>query len=64
MFEYKVITAKDKLFGNRFKPEKLESAINTLGSQGWELTQITNSDSAGMMTSRSEMIMIFKRKKA
>ena len=63
MFEYKVISVKDKLFGNRFSPEKLEQAINELGSQGWELVEIANSDSAGMLTNRSEMIMIFKRKK-
>ncbi len=63
MFEYKVISVKDKFLGNRFSPEKLESAINALGSQGWELIEIANSDSAGMFTNRSEMIMIFKRKK-
>ena len=63
MFEYKVISAKDKLFGNRFNPEKIEKAINLLGSEGWELVEIANSDSAGMLTNRSEMIMIFKRKK-
>lgn len=63
MFEYKVISAKDKLFGNRFNPEKIEKAINLLGNEGWELVEIANSDSAGMLTNRSEMIMIFKRKK-
>ena len=63
MFEYKVISMKDKLFGNRFSTDKLEQAINQLGEQGWELIEIANSDSAGMLTSRSEMIMIFKRKK-
>ncbi len=62
MFEYKVISVKDKLFGNRFSPEKLEKAINTLGSDGWELIEIANSDTAGVFTNRSEMIMIFKRK--
>jgi hypothetical protein len=61
MFEYKVVSVKDKLFGNRFSPEKLEKVINTLGSDGWELIQIANSDSTGMLTNRSEMIMIFKR---
>jgi hypothetical protein len=61
MFEYKVISVKDKLFGNRFDPKKLENAINELGTQGWELIEIANSDSAGMLTSRSEMVMIFKR---
>lgn len=63
MFEYKVISMRDKFFGNRFSPEKLEKAINELGTQGWELIEVTNSDSAGMLTSRSEMIMIFKREK-
>lgn len=63
MFEYKVISVKDKLFGNRFSPEKVEKAINILGSEGWELIEIANSDSAGMLTNRSEMIMIFKKKK-
>ena len=61
MFEYKVISAKDKFFGNRFDPKKLETAINALGREGWELVEIANSDSAGMLTNRSEMIMIFKR---
>lgn len=64
MFEYKVISMKDKLFGNRFSTEKLEQAINQLGAQGWEMIEIANSDSAGMFTNRSEMIMIFKRKKS
>ncbi len=63
MFEYKVISVKDKLFGNRFDPKKLEVAINQLGADRWELVEIANSDSAGMITNRSEMIMIFKRKK-
>lgn len=63
VFEYKVVSVKDKLFGNRFSPEKLEKVINTLGNEGWELIQIANSDSAGMLTNRSEMIMIFKRSK-
>lgn len=62
MFEYKVISVKDKLLGNRFSPDKLEKAINTLGRDGWELIEIANSDSAGMLTNRSEMIMIFKKK--
>lgn len=61
MFEYKVISVKDKLIGNRFSPRKLEEAINTLGSESWELIQIANSDSAGVFTNRSEMVMIFKR---
>lgn len=64
MFEYKVISMKDKLFGNRFSTDKLEQAINQLGAQGWEMIEIANSDSAGIFTNRSEMIMIFKRKKS
>lgn len=64
MFEYKVISMKDKLFGNRFSTDKLEQAINKLGAEGWEMIEIANSDSAGMFTNRSEMIMIFKRKKS
>ena len=61
MFQYKVISVKDKLLGNRFSTDKLEAAINKLGEQGWELVQIANSDSAGMFTNRSEMVLIFKR---
>ena len=62
MFEYKVISMTDKLIGNRFNPAKLEKSINQLGSEGWELVEMINSDSAGMLTNRSEIIMIFKRK--
>lgn len=63
MFEYKVISLKDKFFGEQFDPISLENAINSLGSEGWELIQIANSDTAGIITNRSEMVIIFKRQK-
>lgn len=52
----------DKLIGNSFNPSKLEKSINQPGSEGWELVEMINSDSADMPTNRSEIIMIFKRK--
>lgn len=34
MKEYKVLTQKDRFFGGKFDPEKLESAINSYASAG------------------------------
>lgn len=62
-YEYKVISQRDKFWGNRYNPEEIEAHLNELGEQGWEFVLAINSDSAGVMTNRSEMIMIFKRKK-
>lgn len=37
MKQYRVLTQKDKVFGGKFDPQKLEGALNSFASEGWVL---------------------------
>jgi len=37
MKEYKILTQKDKWFGGKFDPLKLEQAINSYAEEGWRI---------------------------
>ena len=37
---YKVMTQKDRAFGGKFNPEKVEEALNGLAKEGWEVTGV------------------------
>lgn len=65
MFEYKIVTIKDGIFTNDFGSSslKIEELLNSLGREGWELVQSSITDTAGMLTERSEIVFIFKRSK-
>ena len=40
MKEYKVMTQKDRFFGGKFDPEKLENAINAYAAEGWTVISV------------------------
>lgn len=65
MFEYKIVTIKDSIFTNDFGSSslKIEELLNSLGREGWELVQSSITDTAGILTERSEIVFIFKRSK-
>ncbi len=65
MFEYKIVTIKDGIFTNDFgnNSSKIEELLNSLGREGWELVQSSITDTAGILTERSEIVFIFKRSK-
>ena len=37
MKEYKVLTQKDRWFGGKFEPLKIEQALNSYAQEGWRL---------------------------
>lgn len=62
--EYKVLTQKDKWFGGKFDPEKLEAAINAYAAQGWRVISSATATFPGLMGGgREEMVVILGRDK-
>jgi hypothetical protein len=61
MKEYKVMTQKDRFFAGKFDPEKLESAINSYASQGWEVKAVATASIPSFGGSREEMIVVLER---
>ena len=56
--EYKVMTQKDKAWGDRFDPDQLEQAINAYASQGWRVVSMATASLGG---DRDEVIIVFGR---
>lgn len=63
MYEYKILTQKDGLFGGKFNPEKVQSALNSLAQQGWRVVQATTTTWPGMMGSREELVFVLEKEK-
>jgi hypothetical protein len=59
--EYKVLTQKDRFFGGKFDPMKLEEALNAYSHQGWAVSGIATADIAGWSGSRQELIVVMSR---
>lgn len=64
MKQYKVMSQKDRFFGGKFDPEKLESAINSYAEQGWSVVSIATASIPSFGSSREEMIVVMEREKA
>ena len=56
--EYKVMTQKDKAWGDRFDPQQLEGAINAFASEGWRVVSMATASLGG---DRDEVIIVFGR---
>ena len=63
MKEYKVMTQKDRFFSGKFDPEKLEAAINSYASQGWEFKGVATANIPSFSGAREEIVVIFERDK-
>ena len=37
MYEYKVVTQKDRVFGGKFNPELVQSGLNAVAAEGWRV---------------------------
>lgn len=60
MKEYKVMTQKDQFFSGKFDPEKLEAAMNSYASEGWEFKGVATPVSG---VTNKEIVIIFERTK-
>jgi hypothetical protein len=63
MKEYKVLTQKDRFFGGKFDPEKLEAAINSYASEDWRVISMATANIPSFTGSREELIIILEREK-
>jgi hypothetical protein len=61
MKKYKILTQKDRFFGGRFDPEKLEGAINSYVPEGWQVCAVTRATFPGSGSAREEMIVILEK---
>ncbi|HEU5254094.1 MAG TPA: DUF4177 domain-containing protein [Solirubrobacterales bacterium] len=58
---YKVLTQKDRFFGGKFDPERLEAALNAYAAEGWKVAGIATADIATWGTSRQELVVVMSR---
>lgn len=63
MKQYKVLTQKDRFFGGKFDPEKLEAAINAYAAEGWEVVSVATANIPSFTGAREEMIIVMAREK-
>ena len=61
IYQYKVLTQKDKFFSRKFDPEQLEKALNSFAGEGWRLNSAATAEIGMGMGSREEMIFILER---
>ena len=62
--EYKVLTQKDRWFGGKFEPAKIEAALNAYAEEGWHLAEaVTASFPAMFSSNREELIFILERER-
>lgn len=62
--EYKVLTQKDRWFGGKFEPAKIEQALNAYAQEGWRLAEaVTASFPAMFSSNRDELIFILERER-
>ncbi len=62
MYEYKILTQKDKWFTGKFDPQTLEKAINAYAQNGWRVKGVSTAEIASGVGNREEMIVILERK--
>ena len=62
MFEYKIVTQRDKTFTGAFDAEALERTLNEYGADGWRLAEGFMAASL-WKTMRAEIVLILERPK-
>jgi Domain of unknown function (DUF4177) len=63
MKEYKVLTQKDRFFGGKFDPEKLEKGIKSYATEGWSVVSVATASIPSLSGTREEMIVVMEREK-
>ena len=59
--EYKVLTQKDRYFGGKFDPQKLEAALNSYAEQGWRVVGVATADIVSWGGGRQELVVVMGR---
>lgn len=61
MKTYKVMTQKDRFFGGKFNPEKVEEALNSLASEGWSLVGVASAEFPTLTGGRQELVLFLEK---
>jgi len=61
--EYKVMTQKDRCFGGKFDPEKLERAMNSYAEEGLAVISVATASIPSLTGSREELVVVMEREK-
>ena len=61
VWEYKILTQKDKWFSGKFDPETLEQALNAYSTQGWRMRGMATASVPGFGGNRDELIFVLER---
>lgn len=61
MYEYMVLTQKDRVFGGKFNPVLVQDAINALAKEGWRLKEAVTTTFPGFSGSREELVFFLER---
>jgi len=56
MKAFKVMTQKDRAFGGKFNPEKVEEALNAMAKEGWEMSGVTSAEFPSLTGGRQELV--------
>lgn len=60
--EYKVLTQKDRFFGGKFDPMKIEGALNAYAVEGWKVVGVTTGEfPAAFGKDRKELVVVMER---
>lgn len=63
MYEYMILTQKDRVFGGKFNPEMIQVALNNLATEGWRVVECATTTFPGLMGAREEMVFVLERQK-
>jgi hypothetical protein len=63
MYEYMILTQKDRVFGGKFNPEMIQTALNNLASEGWRVIEAATTTFPGMLGAREELVFVLERQK-
>ena len=62
VFEYKVLTPKDKALGGKLDAERLEEALNAYAQEGWRVVAAVAGSIHGVTSAtREELVIILER---
>jgi hypothetical protein len=62
VYEYKVLTPKDKALGGKFDADRLEEALNAYAQEGWRVIATVAGSIHGVTSStREELVIILER---
>jgi hypothetical protein len=62
LFEYMVLTQKDRVFGGKFNPLQLQEALNGFAQQGWRVIEAATTTFPGFSGNREELVFVLERR--